>query len=651
MASFLSVAVHIDPAVKREALRLLESGECLTQIEVAKKMGVNKNTVLKWVRDTKETSASEWKKLSGQQRLALLGGTQAGVVEPISRDALGTEPRKALDDFALFRRRYFGRRSTPWQEEAAYQVIAFLETSEKEFVVDNCPPGSGKSTLFTHDIPAWLTCRNRSIRGMMGSASQPLASRYLRRLMASFEATSPLKCPDDERRLGVSFDAWNTLAEDYGPFKPSKATQWSASQLLVAQARDRMQGEKDPTWTAVGIESTYIGGRYDICIWDDVVDPRAVMSLNEVEKVQFDWDSVAEKRLEPGGVLILQGQRLAPADIYRYCLDKVVGDDVDMPHDGCCSALPGRKYHHIVYRAHDEGRCQGEHSVEAPYWPGGCLLDPRRLTWRELSTEMSNDEGRFLQVYQQEDASPSETLVNRLWVKGGVDPSTREFFTGCWDEERAINEVPPDLKAGALSIAATDPSGAKSWAHEWWCYEEGTDFRYLINCERRVMQASDFLDWDRRSNEYVGLAEAWWKISKSLNRPITHWIVEWNAAQRYLLQNNTARNWQRDRNVTFIAHDTHKNKTDATFGVQALLRGIWRNGKVRLPGAKDEVSRLASLRLVDEVTKWRGDGKGYHNDAVMCQWFFEHNLERMKRHKKAVQVSQEQRPSWLKESA
>ena len=83
------------------------------------------------------------------------------VAQPLSVDA-----QRALEDFAYFRFRYFGRRSTPWQERAAYELLRIFEdgTQDRKYVVMNEPPGSGKSTLFTHDIPAWLIVRDRTIR-------------------------------------------------------------------------------------------------------------------------------------------------------------------------------------------------------------------------------------------------------------------------------------------------------------------------------------------------------------------------------------------------------------------------------------------------------------------------------------------------------
>jgi predicted NACHT family NTPase len=120
-------------------------------------------------RGLRNNSGDEYKRM-----LALESGAPGSEdrLVPFSGDELCGEARRALEDFGFFRYRYFGRRSTPWQEEAGHQVVAWLATKQKEYAVVNCPPGSGKTTLFTHDIPAWLTCRNRGIRGMPRSRSR-----------------------------------------------------------------------------------------------------------------------------------------------------------------------------------------------------------------------------------------------------------------------------------------------------------------------------------------------------------------------------------------------------------------------------------------------------------------------------------------------
>jgi hypothetical protein len=104
----------------------------------------------------------------------------------------------------------------------------------------------------------------------------------------------------------------------------------------------------------------------------------------------------------------------------------------------------------------------------------------------------------------------------------------------------------------------------------------------------------------------------------------------------------------------WVPHATHRNRADPRLGVEALLRPIYRFGKVRLPGSTEGGGRRAAWRLVDQVTKWRGDGRGYPNDLVISQWFFEHNLARpagLRNFLPADAIAAgDDRPSWLHDS-
>jgi hypothetical protein len=570
----------------------------------------------------------------------------------IPLDRLSPEALRALDDFGYFRRRYFGRISTPWQEEAGYRVVELLASPHKEFAVINAPPGSGKSVLFVHDIPAWLTCRNRAIRGMLGSASQALAERYSLLLRTTLESPFPFRSEPEEIERGLAVDAEAVLCEDYGAFRPDATTLWSVKAFIVAQLDDRPLTHKEPTWSAYGQDTAQIGGRYDVIFWDDLVDDRSVRTLEAIEGQRRWWDTIAEKRLEPGGLIVLQGQRLSPDDLYRHSLDKPAPEEADSSHVSCCSAEPDRKYHHIVYAAHDEGRCAAEHGPDAPYWPNGCLLDPRRLSWRDLDAEMKASLSTFETVYQQQDFAPEAMLVHPLWVSGGTDPETHEVHPGCWDDDRAIGTLPKGL-GRCLSVASTDPSGSQLWGSTWWLWDPVTDMRFLIDVDRHKMQADQFLGLDMTTDEFTGLAEDWWQRSVKLGRRITHWIVERSAAQRYLYQNSVAKRWATARQVTWVPHDTNRNKLDPRLGVEALLRPAWRYGKVRLPGSPNGGSRGVAMKLVDEVTKWRGDGRAHHSDVAMSQWFFEHNLLRpggLRSVATAPPLEPDERPSWLRDA-
>lgn len=557
---------------------------------------------------------------------------------------LCVEAKRALNDFGFFQRRYLGRIATPWQEEAAEAVVGLLESPEKEFAGINAPPGSGKSTTFTLDIPAWLTCRNRAIRGQIGSKVESSARKYVGRLRRFLEMTVPYQPEAELVARGLAVDAVATLADDFGSFKPEQRDQWSAEGFVVAQHGNVLIAEKEPTWSAYGMDSGFLGMRYDFIVWDDLVDKLVMRTADARENQREWWDDVAEKRLEPGGLLLLQGQRMGPDDLYRYALDKrAVPDD-----DEEATADDSRKYRHIVFRAHYEDRCVGAHKKTDPYYPQGCLLDPRRLAWRELKAEMANPRGNFRVIYQQEDTDPEQVLVNPVWVSGGPDPTTGQDYIGCWDNQRDLCELPAGLAGDLLSYTTIDPSPTKWWACEWWivrCVDGEPQERYLMDLERRYnMGSGDLLDWNNQTQSFVGLMEEWQARSDRLGWPISRWIVERNGAQRFLLQYDHVRRWMQKWRTDIIPHDTAANKADPDYGVRTLA-GIWKYGLVRLPGKQAGRARFTSLKLVEEVTHypdWATD------DCVMSQWFGEFALPKIVPRSAGLPVFD--RPSWMQDA-
>jgi hypothetical protein len=231
-----------------------------------------------------------------------------------------------------------------------------------------------------------------------------------------------------------------------------------------------------------------------------------------------------------------------------------------------------------------------------------------------------------------------------------VHPETGETFPGCWDDDRATGTVPPGLSRPLMSIVTADPSPAKYWSVQWTIYQPATELRYLIDMERRAMGANDFLDYIIASNTYVGLLEDWWQLSKKLRVPITHVIVEQNAAQRFLLQYDYVKKWQALRGVRIVPHNTYNNKTDPQFGVQATLPQVWRFGRIRLPGDRASGSRERMMPLVREVTHYP---ETVTTDCVMAQWFFEFNAPRLRREQQTQQQDPPKfsRPSWLQRRA
>ena len=401
---------------------------------------------------------------------------EAKLEGPKEYDRLCAEAKRALEDFGYFRERYFGRIATPWQEEAAYALVKLLESPEKEYVVMNMPPGSGKTTLL-HDLTCWIICRNRSIRLLTGSATMTLAKRSLMRVRRSLERVIPEVADDNLKARGQALDAESTMALDYGRFKPLDKELWTSEAFVVMQPDGAGAiSEKEPTLSAYGMDSAFIGGRFNGCFWDDLVDPRKVRSAEQRELLEDWYQDVAETRLEPGGMHALIGQRLAPDDLYRFSLDMVQpleneDDEDELTEEELASLRRDKKYQHLLYKAHYEDKCDPKfHKRNAPAYPEGCLLDPRRISWRDVSNLMSNRGERWAVVYQQEDLALDEVLVRNEWVYGhGSSP-------GCIDKDRDRWEIPKGIISSDCFVVATaDPSPTNYWSIQCWLYHPASE--------------------------------------------------------------------------------------------------------------------------------------------------------------------------------
>jgi hypothetical protein len=600
------VPARISPEVWKRFDALLADGWNVTA--ASREVGIDRATGSRRARGVKKRDGKILAKLADEVELP----------DVKTHHRLSNDARRALEDFAFFRLLVLGRTSVPWQVKAAEDVVRLLESPDKEYVVINVPPGAGKSTLFTHDIPLWLICRNRSIRILIGSLTERQAKMYTGRLRDSLERTRPYLATDMEKSAGA-VDAQKTVTDLFGRFKPTNPKVWRVEEFTVAQPNDDAAGDKENTVAAYGKDGGVLGTRVDFVIWDDLIDNKNQRTVEAREELKQWWKSTAETRLEPRGLLVLQGQRMGSDDLYRFALDM---KDIVLDDDGNedLEAERPRKYKHIIYKAHYEELCEGRHPKGTSAWPEGCLLDPYRLPWRELARTKANGVDSFLVQYQQEDTDPANVLVQKLWITGGRDEHGITY-PGCWDEDRSVGELPRGLTGQITSYATADPSPTMFWSVQWWALHHDSGQFFLLDHVRRKMRAPELLDWDNGNQQFVGLMEEWQARSYDLGHPITHWIVEDNAAQRFLLQFEHVRRWQTKHaplsGVQVVAHQTHRNKSDAKYGVQSL-GPLYRSGAIRLPGRQRDGSRVASLKLVDEVTKWP---EGSTDDCVMAQWF------------------------------
>jgi len=570
---------------------------------------------------------------------------------PKTEDQLSPEAKRALTDFGYFRSRYFGRRSTPWQEIAANQLVEKLESEEEEYVVVNCPPGGGKTTIFSHDFPAWLTVRDRTMRGLLGSHGKIISEGLVGNLRDSLGRRNPVQARLYDKQRGWAFDAETTLSKDFGALRPQAGELWRRSMFTVAQHGETPTAEKESTWVAFSYEAKFLGWRVNFINWDDLVTPAMLRNQDAVDALYEWYDDEAETRLEPGGLLVLVGQRLRVNDVYRYALDKRLtfelgGDDEDFddPTGGI------QKYTQIIYKAHYEEKCEGDHGRKAQPWPDGCLLDPVRIGWQRLRG--AQEGGNYNTVWQQEDTDPTKALVRKVWVHGGRDIDGVDYL-GCWDNDRAIGQLPEVIPPGSYTVRymTVDPSPTKFWSVQDWLYvlppaatDNMTGYRYLINVKKGKMGANEFLQPTEDGQGLEGLAEDWVQWSKEQGHPITYLIMERNAAQRWAMQYRFFQDWANTRNVSVIEHDTTRNKADPKLGIYATLPSAYKFGRIRLPGDRPTQSRLAVLPLVQEVTLYPDSTT---DDAVMAQWFGEYHLQDIVGSNTKIGTMYPDMPSWM----
>ena len=564
----------------------------------------------------------------GLEAAAILGVNMVGgnlVAQPLSAEA-----QKALEDFAYFRQRYFGRKSTPWQERAAYELLRVLEdgSQDRKYVVMNEPPGSGKSTLFTHDIPCWLIVRNRTIRIQIGSRTERQARMYVGRIKRSLERDVPLRANADALARGLAFDAEACIQDDYGVFKPEgRSDMWRAEALVVRQLDGVALDDKEQTVSAWGQDSGFLGGRYDFVIWDDLIDRKNMKTEESREQLKEWWDGEAESRVEPGGLLLLQGQRIQHNDLYRHCLDKKKIDETP-------------KYKHIVYKAHYEDQCTGEHKDLEP-WPQSCLLDPGRLPFEHLQTLKHNNPRSFSVMYQQEDGDIVGGLVDATWITGGMD-SEGYPAPGCLDKERYLLEVPPNLMDGnGWSFVTVDPSPTEWWGVIWWVYDPESENRYIIDLHRKRLNPEQFLSLDLDTFEWSGLVVDLWERSNELSAPISHIVVEVNAAQRWLLNQPHVQRWSAMTGVAFVPHTTSVNKQDPKYGLESI-GDLFRQGRIRMPWG-DIPARNRLTPLIDEAVKYPEHDT---TDLIMSTWFGKLAVENLYTPRREG-LYQLRRPSWM----
>ena len=172
------------------------------------------------------------------------------------------------------------------------------------------------------------------------------------------------------------------------------------------------------------------------------------------------------------------------------------------------------------------------------------------------------------------------------------------------------------------SFVTIDPSPTEWWGVIWWLYDPDTGNRYIIDLHRKRLNPEQFLTLDLDTFEWSGLMEDLRYLSNDMGIPITHIIVEVNAAQRWLLQQPHVQKWMKYTGIIFLPHTTHVNKQDPKYGLESI-GDLFRQGQVRIPWG-DIQSHNRLQPLIDEGTRYPDADT---TDLIMSTWFHKLAIE------------------------
>ena len=500
--------------------------------------------------------------------------------------------------FSEFRERFLHSRTFPHQQNLIDVIEgrdpSWLHPSMKweEGLADNrilinIPPNHAKSMTVTVDYATWQVARNPNFRILIVSQTQRLAADFL------YAIKQRLTHPQYEElqqayAAGVGFN--------------SKSASWQATRITFGDEL-RESGEKDPNIEAVGIGGQIYGKRADMIIVDDAV---TLSNANDFER-QIKWlTQDVRSRLNPTGKLIIIGTRVASIDLYRELRnpDRYPGGLVPWKYLAMPALLQTDEdpdKWETLWPASDapfDGQLDSDKNEDNlyPRWNGRNLYNERQ----------SMDASTWALIYQQQDIS-DDAIFDPVCVRGSIDGMRKAGPLNA-----SYPGHPKDLN-GFTFICGLDPAMVGDTAVICYAINRNDHKRYIVDAHKITRPTPA---------QIRQLIFDWTEIYKP-----SEWIVEKNAFQAFLTQDEGIRQHLASRGVQLKEHHTGNNKWDAGFGVASMstLFGTkqadskhHRDNLIHLPSDQTENVKA----LIEQLITWSPTTKG-KTDMVMALWFCE----------------------------
>lgn len=342
------------------------------------------------------------------------------------------EARQSLDDFKLFRDRYFERAPGKVYFTADFHLkwidalLAAHEDGGRQMILS--PPRHGKTELLIH-FCIWLICRDPNVNIIWVAGSQDLAKNAVRMIEHTLETN-------------------DRLARDFTPagegFKPATRTglSWSATEFTVST---RTTPAKSATMVGIGKGGTLLSRDADLIVADDIEDHGSVKIASTRQSTRDWWNTdLATRKMEHTGWVYI-ASRQDPDDLASHLLDN--------PEWGC-----------IVEHAHDPACDLDNNKVEHD----DCLLFPEMISRKYLIGQRNAiGRDRFEMVYQNAPEAGSGAVFSR------------EHIDRCKNTNRTIRSAP----SGIPLVAGLDPATRGHQAAVLLAYDPETSKRYLVDVD------------------------------------------------------------------------------------------------------------------------------------------------------------------------
>ncbi len=530
--------------------------------------------------------------------------TDKQFADKVDRTRIGLKDKQFVSgdvhdlSFAEFRQRFLHSKTFPHQQNLVdviegrqpswlHPAMKFEPGLASNRVLINIPPNHAKSITITVDYVTWKVAQNPNFRVLIVSQTQQLAADFLYAIKQRL--THPMyQDLQTAYAAGVGFN--------------SKSASWQATRVTFGDEL-RESSEKDPNIEAVGIGGQIYGKRADMIIVDDAV---TLKNANEFEK-QIRWlTQDVRSRLNPTGKLIVIGTRVASVDLYRELRseDRYPGGLVPWKYLAMPALLEANEDPDkwvTLWPKSDmpfDGQNESDKDEDGfyPRWNGRNLYNERQAM----------DAQTWALVYQQQDVSENAAF-DPVCVRGSIDGMRRSGRL-----EPGHPGHPKDL-SGFTFICGMDPAIVGDTAAVCYAIDRTTSKRYIV----------DVMKITKPSPQQIRDIILNWTSLYSHSE----WIIEKNAFQAFLTQDEGIRQFLASRGVLLKEHHTGSNKWDAGFGVasMATLFGTkqqdgkhHRDNLIHLPSDQTENVKA----LIEQLITWTPTTKG-KTDIVMALWFCE----------------------------